>query len=87
MPEPTVLALESSLTNLKPGNYLWRTRPVQVAPETGAIWADPATAAKRYAESLALCDPKIAGLLDKHGIERISFRQFLEERLGTETEE
>ncbi|HLJ94214.1 MAG TPA: ChbG/HpnK family deacetylase [Gemmataceae bacterium] len=87
MPEPTVLALESSLTNLKPGNYLWRTCPVQVSPETGAIWTDPAIAANRYAESLTLCDPEVVGLLDKHGIERISFRQFLEERLGTETEE
>jgi chitin disaccharide deacetylase len=80
-------AFEDALTVLKPGTYLWLTHPAHASPETWAIWGRPETAAARYAATLALCSAQIRSLLDQRGIECISFRQHLEERLGTETEE
>jgi hypothetical protein len=87
LPEPSPSAFQVALATLKPGAYLWRTHPVHASPESWAVWADPETAAARYAESWALRNPEVCALLEQRGIERISFRQYLEERLGTEAEE
>jgi predicted glycoside hydrolase/deacetylase ChbG (UPF0249 family) len=87
LPEPSANAFEKALASLKPGTYLWLTHPAQASPEISCLWPEPQTAATRYAETLALCNPEIRALLEQRGIERISFRQHLEERLGTETDE
>jgi predicted glycoside hydrolase/deacetylase ChbG (UPF0249 family) len=79
-------ALQAALAALKPGTYLWLTHPTQASPETSSLWADPQAAA-RYADSIALCNPEVRELLEQRGIERISFRQHLEQRLGTDTDE
>lgn len=86
LPEPSANAFQEVLPTLKPGTYLWLTHPIHASPETWAMWADPATAALRHAESSALCSPQVRAILEQCGIERISFRQFLEERRGTEWE-
>lgn len=80
-------AIQEALAALKPGAYLWRTHPLHASPEVWALWADPEIAAARYAESVALCSPEIRALLEQRGLEQISFRQYLEQRLGTESEE
>jgi predicted glycoside hydrolase/deacetylase ChbG (UPF0249 family) len=80
-------AFDETLAALKPGTYLWLTHPAHAAPETSALWDKPKMAANRYADSLTLCSAEVRSLLNQRGIECISFRQHLEERLGTETEE
>jgi chitin disaccharide deacetylase len=91
--EPAVLCgstekeFDDSLAALKPGTYFWVTHPAHASPETWALWDGTETAAARYTEAQALCSAELRWLLDQRGIERISFRQHLEERLGTETEE
>ena len=85
--EPTESALLDTFTALKPGVYLWLTHPMHDSPETWSLWARPETAAARYAESLALCSPEVRSIVEQRGIERVSFRQYLEECLGAETDE
>jgi predicted glycoside hydrolase/deacetylase ChbG (UPF0249 family) len=79
--------LEDALTALQPGTYVWVTHPTQASPETWALWDSAEKATARYADALTLCSPKVRSLLNQRGVECISFRQHLEERLGTETEE
>lgn len=87
LPEPSERALHDTLSALKPGVYLWLTHPAHDAPETWALWEGPEMASARYAESLALCSPEVRALLDQRGVERISFRQYVEQRLGADTDE
>jgi predicted glycoside hydrolase/deacetylase ChbG (UPF0249 family) len=87
LPEPRASAFQEALATLKPGTYLWLTHPANASPETWSLWADPETASLRNAQSRALCSPEIRALLEQRGVERISFRQYVEEGLGAETEE
>ena len=80
-------AFDDVLATLKPGTYVWVAHPTHASPEAWALWARAESAAARYADAVALCSAEIRSLLDQRGIERISFGQHLEERLGTETEE
>jgi predicted glycoside hydrolase/deacetylase ChbG (UPF0249 family) len=80
-------ALRDVLTSLVPGTSLWVARPAHDSPETWGLWPDGASARARQADALALCSAALEALVRQHGIELISFRQYLEERLGTEAEE
>jgi chitin disaccharide deacetylase len=82
--EPSVLEV---LKSLSPGVYLWVTHPAQETPETWGLWADEKVARSRQADLTALCHPAVAAVIQQRGIELISFRQFLEVRLGTQTDE
>jgi predicted glycoside hydrolase/deacetylase ChbG (UPF0249 family) len=84
---PWLTALQESLASLKPGVYLWATRPAQDSPETWSLWPNSEMAKTRQADYQALCSAEVRGLLDQRGVERISFRQYIEDRLGTEVEE
>ena len=79
-----VAAVRKALEELTAGVYVWAARPAQDSPETWAFWPDYETAQARHAEALALCDPEIIALIQRRGIELISFRQHLETQLGTE---
>jgi hypothetical protein len=85
--EPTESAFRDALAALTPGAYLWLTHPAHDSPETWTLWAEAETAAARSAEGLALCSPEVRLLLEQRSIELVSFRQYLEERLGAEIDE
>lgn len=79
-----VQTIRKTLEDLLPGVYLWSGRPAQDSPETWALWPDEETARARHADALALCDLETIALIQRRGIELISFRQHMETRLGTE---
>src|SRR5262249_16864021 len=76
---------EGMLQGLAPGVYLWSTRPAQCSPETWALWGE--TVAERCQRDYEyLCNPQLRQILDRLGIELISFRQHVEARLGNVAE-
>lgn len=87
---PRELARETAmlevLAALTPGVYLWAAQPANDSPESWALWSSDA-ARDRQADAVALASPRVRALIEKRGIEVISFRQHLEMRLGTAADE
>lgn len=75
---------ENTLKLLVPGVYLWATNPAHDSPETWGLWPDSPIPRQQHAEAQALCSRALYRTLEEHGIERISFGDYVEERLGTE---
>jgi predicted glycoside hydrolase/deacetylase ChbG (UPF0249 family) len=75
-------AAVKALTSLAPGVYLWVVRPAHETPETWGLWPYGNTAEQRHADALAVCSAAVAAVIRERGIERISFRQHVEARLG-----
>jgi predicted glycoside hydrolase/deacetylase ChbG (UPF0249 family) len=78
--------LREVLVALKPGVYLWVTHPAHDAPDTWAMWSESQTVPLRKAEARLLCSPALRHLLEQRQIERIGFRECVEERLGMTSE-
>jgi predicted glycoside hydrolase/deacetylase ChbG (UPF0249 family) len=72
------------LAGLAPGAYLWVVRPTHDTPEAWGLWPEGDTTQQRHADALAVCSAAVAAAIRERGIERISFRQYVEVRLGSE---
>jgi predicted glycoside hydrolase/deacetylase ChbG (UPF0249 family) len=77
----------TALGILGPGAHLWIVRPVHDSPESWALWPDHQQIQARTRDARAICDPEVMALIQKRGIELISFRQHVESRVGAEAEQ
>ncbi len=77
----------AALAALGPGVHLWIVRPAQPSPEAWALWPNDALAESRRADAAAVCSAEVMALIQRRGIELISFRQHAEARLGGEAEQ
>jgi predicted glycoside hydrolase/deacetylase ChbG (UPF0249 family) len=77
----------TALASLGPGVHLWIVRPAQSSPETWALWRDETLAEHHHTDAMAVCNPEVIALIQRRGIELISFRQHAEARLGAAAEQ
>jgi predicted glycoside hydrolase/deacetylase ChbG (UPF0249 family) len=65
----------AALAGLDAGAYLWVVRPAQDTPESWALWPSPG---RHQADARAVCNPELAGLLERHGVRRCRFQEYFQ---------